>query len=91
MAGDIKWMCMLLGMEDMTLHWCIYCQLSREEEEHCDHNRGEACTIDYINRPYKLNDKKKSKVPRSKSGTLLALHSHLALLLMTASHLDGHF
>jgi hypothetical protein len=47
--GDIKWMCMLLKMEDMTSHWCIYCQLSMKEWKHCDRNRGEACTIDYIN------------------------------------------
>ena len=55
MAGDIKWMCMFLGMEGMALHWCIYSQLNTKEWNHCDHKKGGACTIDYINNIIETN------------------------------------
>jgi hypothetical protein len=56
LACDIKWMCMLLGMEDMASHLCIYCQLSTKEWKHFDHNRGEAHTIEYIKRIIETNN-----------------------------------
>ena len=28
-VGDLKWLAMLLGMEDMSNIWCIYCFLRK--------------------------------------------------------------
>lgn len=30
-TGDIKWFCILLGMEDMAPHYCVYCTLRKLE------------------------------------------------------------
>ena len=31
MTGDLKWMAMLLGMDDMSGEWCIYCMLRKKQ------------------------------------------------------------
>jgi len=58
-VGDIKWLCMLVGMEDMAMHWCVHCLLSKEEWAKEGHEKGEARTIKNI---------KQMAADKSKSG-----------------------
>jgi hypothetical protein len=50
-TGDTKWFCMLLCMEDMAPHYCVYCLLSSCEWNEINHDKGESCTrtITYMN------------------------------------------
>ena len=40
---------MLLGMEDMVPHYCVYCLLSSREWKETNHNKGEPHTITHMN------------------------------------------
>ena len=44
-VGDLKWLAMLLGMEDMSNIWCIYCFLRKLEWMRRGHDRSELRTI----------------------------------------------
>ena len=61
-TGDIKWYCMLLGMEDMASSWCIYCVLKATVWRQQGHAKGDARTIELINSivdQYNLTDTSK--------------------------------
>ena len=45
-TGDLKWMAMLLGMDDMSGEWCIFCLL--RQKEWLEGKTGEKRTIEKI-------------------------------------------
>ena len=45
-TGDLKWLAMLLGMEDMSSYWCIHCLLGKSGFQDPDHIKGDQGTID---------------------------------------------
>jgi predicted transposase YbfD/YdcC len=47
-TGDIKWFCMLLGMEGMAPHYCVYCSLRKQDWKKCGHCKGDPRTIQSI-------------------------------------------
>ena len=47
-TDDIKWLVMLLGMEDMAIHWCVHCLLHKEIWATAGHGRGTDRTIENI-------------------------------------------
>lgn len=47
-AGDLKWLSMLLGMEDMSTYWCILCLLGKAGFAPSNHSKGEKRTIEMI-------------------------------------------
>lgn len=62
-TGDIKWFCMLLGMEDMASHWCIYCLHRAQDWKKKGHCPAADRTIENIVETvekYKLTDQLKS-------------------------------
>ena len=44
-VGDLKWLAMLLGMEDMSNIWCIYCFLRKLQWMQIRHERSELRTM----------------------------------------------
>ena len=47
-TGDIQWMCMLLGMEGMSPHWCIHCLLQKQQWSAQGHERGQERTLEWM-------------------------------------------
>jgi hypothetical protein len=47
--GDLKWLAMLLGMENYSGDWCIHCILKQAQWQACDHDKGEKRTLKSIN------------------------------------------
>ena len=45
-TGDLKWMAMLLGMDGMSMQWCIYCYLRKQEWIVEGYEKGELRTIE---------------------------------------------
>jgi hypothetical protein len=45
-TGDLKWLAMLLGMEDMSTYWCIHCMLGKAGFQDADHAKGDPRTIE---------------------------------------------
>ena len=39
--GDTAWLVLVLGMEDMSPHWCEHCLLQQKDWKHHDHQLGE--------------------------------------------------
>eukprot|EP00956_Cyclotella_meneghiniana_P020018 scaffold34890_cov54-Cyclotella_meneghiniana.AAC.2 len=59
MIGDLKWLAMLLGMENHSGIWCIKCLLTKALMQLQDHDKGEERTIqsiiDFVNH-YSIDD-----------------------------------
>ena len=63
-TGDIKWFCMLLGMEDMAPHYCVYCHHRAQDwKKERNHDKASDRTIESIIETvekYNLTSKTKS-------------------------------
>jgi hypothetical protein len=55
-AGDLKWLAMLLGMEGMSTYWCIHCMLGKAGFKDADHTKGDPCTIEGMKQIRELYD-----------------------------------
>ena len=45
-VGDLKWLCMILGMTNMEGIWCIYCYLRKQQWKVYGHPLGLKRTIE---------------------------------------------